>query len=380
MADLLPDASLVWRTAGGNPTRCGLFNHEVHHQPHPTRRLQVQGAVQAAVVFCSEGAAIVADMAGVVHAFSAKGKLSWRAKLPGGISATPAVHGVKPHVFIGTHTGWVYALDTQHGETLWQQRIATKADPRILSDLLYLPQADAIVLNSWGGRFRALDAASGTERFSWDAGISPYSAAAADRNGVSYCLRAVPNRGVEFVRLTSKGEETVLHRTPEGKRGARRTMVAATPILDEERAVAYCVINQDSGSFVRAWSLASGTLLWSHPLANSVQATPTLRRDGTILVADLAGFVHAIGPDGSARFRYASGCEYLLAGGVCEASGTAYFGDPLGVLHVIDKQGVGKAVFEAKRAIQARPSFGADGSLYLPSSDRVVYVFDSKSA
>jgi len=172
----------------------------------------------------------------------------------------------------------------------------------------------------------------------------------------------------------------VLHRSPEGKRGVRRTMVAATPILAETPGIAYGVVNQDSGSLLHAWALGTGRLLWSHSLPASVQATPTLRNDGAILVADLAGSVRAIGPDGRNRFEYSSACEYFLAGGVSEFGGTSYFGDPLGVLHVIDKQGVGKAVFEATRGIQARPSFGPDGSLYLPSSDRSVYVFASRPA
>jgi hypothetical protein len=30
---------------------------------------------------------------------------AWQVKLPGGISATPAVHATEPQVFIGLHTG-----------------------------------------------------------------------------------------------------------------------------------------------------------------------------------------------------------------------------------------------------------------------------------
>lgn len=374
-AQQITDEAAIWRTAGGDGTRRGLFGGAVRIRPHRARRLTAQAAIQASVVFDEEGRAFVADLAGGVQAFSAQGELLWRVKLHGGISATPAVHPAKPQVFLGTHRGWVYALATAQGATLWKKEIPTRSDPRILSDLLYLPQADAVVMSSWGGRFHALEAASGLERFSWEAGLSPYAAASAGRDGHLYCLRAVASQGVELVRVTSQGEETILHRLTEEKRGARRTLVAAAPVLDEARGVAYFVINRDQGSLLHAWSLPSNTLLWSLPLPNSVQATPALRKDGTILLADLAGFVQAIGPEGAARFRYASGCEYLLAGGVCEAGGTCFMGDPLGVLHVIDAQGRGRAVFEAKRAIQARPAFGPDGRLYVPSNERTVYGF-----
>jgi outer membrane protein assembly factor BamB len=355
-----------------------LFVRAVQIKPRPARRLPAEGAIQAAVVFDEQGTAFVADMVGAVQGFSSSGKLRWRVKLSGGVSATPAVHPAKPQMFVGTHAGWVYALDTATGATLWRKEVPTKSDPRILSDLLYLPQADAVVLSSWGGRFHALDAGSGAERFSWDAGISPYAAAAADQEGNLYCLRAVWNQGVELVRVTSKGEETLRHPAPEEKRGARRTLVSAAPVLDERSGVAYFVINRDQGSRLHAWSLKSSSLLWTHPLPNAVQGTPALRHDGVILLADLGGSLHAIGPDGTPRFRYASGCEYLLAGGVCEAGGTCFIGDPVGVLHAINGQGAGHTVFEAKRSIQARPSFATDGSLYLPATDRTVYVFPAR--
>lgn len=368
----------LWRTAGGDNARRGLFAHPVQIGSRRAHALSAEGAIQASVVFDEQGTAFVADMAGAVQAFASSGTLRWRVKLSGGVSATPAVHPAKPHLFVGTHAGSVYALDTATGAVLWRKEVPTKNDPRILSDLLYLPQADAVVLSSWGGRFHALDAGSGAERFSWDAGISPYAAAASDKEGNLYSLRAVWNQGVELVRVTSRGEEAVLYRAAEEKRGTRRTLVAAAPTLNEDRGVAYFIVNRDQGGVLHAWSLKSSSLLWHHPLPNAVQGTPALRHDGVILLADLGGSLHAIGPDGTPRFRYSSGCDYLLAGGVCEAGGTCFMGDPVGVLHAINGQGAGKKIFEARRSIQGRLSFGLDGSLYVPATDRTVSVFPAK--
>jgi hypothetical protein len=110
-------------------------------------------------------------------------------------------------------------------------------------------------------------------------------------------------------------------------------------------------------------------------LPNSVQASPALRKDGFILIPDLAGFVQGITPEGAWAFRYAAGCEYLLASAAVEAGGTAFVGDPLGMLHVIDHRGTGQPAFEAPRAIQGRPSFSPDGHLHLPCTGHEVYVF-----
>ena len=370
--------SLIWRIAGGDASRRGLFAANVELKTNPERQLSAGGSVQASVVFDDAGRAFVADMGGAVQAFSRDGELLWRVNLPGGISATPAVHSKKPRLFVGDHTGVVCALDTADGSQLWKADLPTRADPRILSDLLYMPEADAVVLNSWGGRFHALEAETGAERTSWSAGLFPYSAAALAEDGLLYCLRAVEKQGVEFVRVAPDGSEAVLHRVPEDKRGARRTMVAAAPIADNERSMVYFIINEGRRSQLHAYSRRSGTLAWSQPLPNAVQATPALRRDGVILAPDLGGFVQGVGPDGSLRFRYESGCEYLLAAAVSEAGGTSFFGDPLGVVHAIDERGGGKKMFEVPRAIQARPSFDAEGNLYVPSTDRSIYVFSNR--
>lgn len=370
--------AFIWRAAGGSAARRGLLDRRAPIHPQPARRLSAQGALQASVVFDGEGRALVSDMAGGVQAFSPQGKRLWQVQVAGGISATPVVHPEKSQMFLGTHAGWVFALDTTGGSILWQKQIPTSSDPRILSDLLYLPQAGAVVLSSWGGRYYALHSETGAEQFSWEAGISPSAAAAADSDGMIYCLRAISRKGVELVRVTSSGEESILYHAPEDRRGARRALVAAGPVLDEERHLLYFLVNRESGGQLLAWSLKAGQARWEHSLSSSVQAAPAIRPDGAIVLADLAGCVHALGPDGTARYRYVTGCEYLLAGGVSEAGGSFYLGDPFGALHLIDSQGQGKAVFEAGRSIQARPSFDPAGNLNLPCTDKNVYVFEGR--
>jgi outer membrane protein assembly factor BamB len=96
-------------------------------------------------------------------------------------------------------------------------------------------------------------------------------------------------------------------------------------------------------------------------------------------LADLAGVVHVLAPDGSPRFRYVSGADYLLAGGVSDGQGTVYFGDPAGVVHRLRPDGTGQPVFEAPRSLQARPSFDRRGNLYIPSTGHQVYVFHNRA-
>jgi outer membrane protein assembly factor BamB len=374
-ADLTFKESSIWHTAGGDNSRRGLFAGAAKIKSRPTRRIPTRGALQAPVVFDGHGTAFTADMTGEIQAVSFEGKRLWRTRVEGGVSASPAVHPVEPSLFLGTHAGWVYALDTITGVTRWRKAILTQSDPRILSDLLHHRQTGTVVLSSWGGRFVALDEQTGEARSSWDAGITPSSAVATDRNGLLYGLRAVAGKGIQLVRLSAKRDETVLFTEPESPRGVRRALVAAAPVVDDDRAIVGCVFNSDKDGVLLVWALKSESPLWRKPLAAPVQATPAILADGSLVVADLSGHLQAFTPDGAARWRYYAGCEYLLAGPVAEAGGMCAIGDPLGQIHLVGADGRGRKIFEAKRSIQARPSFSPQGRLHVPATDRTVYVF-----
>jgi outer membrane protein assembly factor BamB len=368
-------SAIPWSCAGGDFTRSGLSPLRVQLDPQPLYHLQAQGALQASVVFDADDRALVADMSGCIRAFAADRLLLWQVHLDGPISATPAVDPVAGHLYVGTNHGWLCALRTSDGHTLWRRKIPTQSDPRILSDLLYLRDSDRLITSSWGGQFLAVEGASGTMCQSWDAGISPQSGAMADTQGRAYCLRAVEERGIEWLQVSPDGVERVLHREPGKERPVRRVMVSAAPVLDAARHRGYAIMNRNGSARLLAWSIVEDRLLWSHELPAAVVATPTVRADGCVLVSDLSGQVLAVDSDGQRRFSYSAGCEYLLAGSVSDVGNTTFLGDPWGRLHVLAPGGKGEVAFESERAVQARPSLDRHGHLFLPGTDHTVRVF-----
>jgi outer membrane protein assembly factor BamB len=375
MSDGVSSQSVVWRCGGGDNSRRGLFGGAARLSAEPAGRLETSGAVQASVVFTQSGTAFVADMAGVVQAHQPGGKLWWRVQLDAGISATPAVSADDRVLFVATHHGEVRALETDSGTTVWRQRIPSKSDPRILSDLLYLPRAGLVVLSSWGGQFHALEAQTGQKRFSWEAGISPRAAAAADRAENVYCLRVRSGHGVELVKVSSRGEGQVLLRQAENPEGARRTLVAAGPVLDEERGMAYLILNKAREGELVACRMEDGTVLWRRSLPAAVQAMPSLLTGGEIVVSDLGGWLRSFSSTGAAGWSFDTGSDYLLAGGAGEGDGVFYIGDPLGQVHRINPRGERSVFYRTPRSVQARPSFDPRGRLYIPCTDHRVHVF-----
>lgn len=343
-------------------------------------RLPTRGAVQASVVFDPCDRMLVADMSGCVQAFSSEGAPLWQRQLEGAISATPAVDVQDGRVFVGTHLGWVYALNSAEGTVVWRRRLPTKSDARVVSDLMVAPVRRQVVLSSWGGVFHALAVATGLTQQTWDAGIAPQAAASADARGNLYFARAVRGQGVSCVRVGPDGAETLLVRQSEGKRGASRMVVAAAPVLDENRGVIYLITNGDRETTLRAWSAPNDRLLWKQEIPRFTTATPALRADGAIVLAGMDGALRAFSAEGSPILHYPTGAEYLLAGPVSDAEGTVFLGDPLGQVHIVDKAGSGRIVFEAVRSIQARPAFDRLGNLCVPGTDRTVYVFRNQTA
>ena len=370
----------VWSVAGGGASRAGLIPGPVRIGPKPARRLAARGAVQASAVFDADDRVFIADMAGWIQAFASTGVPLWQHQLDGAVSATPAVDVSAGRVFVGTQTGWVYALATGDGSVLWRKSIPTRSDARIVSDLLFLATHQRVVLSSWGGRFNALDTATGEIAHTWDAGISPQAGASADTLGNCYCLRAVRGEGVAFVRVAPDGAESVLWLQPEGPRGASRMVVAAAPVLDEPRGIAYFIVNRGRDSALHAWSLRDARLLWLRDFPRMIVATPALRPDGALVIAGMDGAVRALSVDGLPLFHYQTGADYLLAGAVGDSLNTTFVGDPLGRLHVIDPGGRGRTAFETTRSLQARPAFDRRGHLYLPSTDRTVHIFRNLAA
>jgi outer membrane protein assembly factor BamB len=372
--------SLIWTVAGGAGARTSRFPKQVRLDPKLSQRLAARGAVQASVVFDAQQRAFVADMGGWIQAFARDGQQLWERQLEGAVSATPACDPETGRLFAGTHAGWVCALNCADGAVLWRGQLPSKTDPRILSDLLYLPAQKLVVTSSWGGAFHALDAGTGESQQTWDAGIYPQSGASADVRGNIYCLRAVHSLGVCFVRRSLRGEETVLHRQAESPRGAGRMSVAAAPVLDENLGRAWFIINGDREGTIHAWSIKDERLLWTRTVPRMLLSSPAVATDGALILADMNGLLRAWTPDGTPLFQYSTGADYLLGGAVCDADGQSFLGDTEGRLHRVTLSGKGKVFFEASRSIQARPAFDSSGNLYLSATDRNVYVFKNSAA
>lgn len=370
----------VWRTAGGDAARRALFDGQAGALADPTAWFRAAGPVQASPVFDPAGCSYVVDLSGGVQSHSETGEHRWTTRLNAAFSSTPVLDPTDERLFVGAHDGTVAALDTASGSLAWRRSLPSRTDPRILADALFLPGSRSVMFSSWGGRWWQLNAAQGEPVADWSAGSFPRSAPASDARDTVFFLRAVPERGVEWVRRDSRGNEVVLHREPDPPHGAAPGRLSAGPVLDEAGSVAYLVFPLGATSRLMAWDLASDQIRWTRDLPAAVHAQPGLLRGGQLVLADLAGHVHSVDPNGSILFSVSLECDYLLAGGVCPGDDQWILGDPLGGLNEIRSDGGIRRRFVAPRAIQGRPAIDPSGNVLMPCMDGSVYRLANRTA
>ncbi len=379
MAENQINTDKVWQTMGGCNSRTGCMRIQKSGPLTHRQTLPAQGGVFSSPVFSREGDVFIADMAGGVQAFSSDGSILWKKVFSDGFHASPVMDTQNNRLFAGTVKGDLYALNAQNGDEIWCKSVAGKYDPRILSDLLHISEKKLILFSSWEWKFFAIDSDSGADRFSLPAGPSPRAGASAAENGTIYALRpefSGKNRGVRLIQINpDSDEESSLFFQPLDESARYASVIAAAPVIDNERQVVIFAANLTHDSVIHAVSIPSGNPLWKYRLKRNVYATPLLLEDGAAAVGDLNGDLHCIDKDGALHYRYKTGSYYIYGGAVCLGDGNVYVGDSEGKVHYVNAQGIGEPFFEAERCIEGRPSFSPDGKLYVPSTDGNVYVF-----
>jgi len=361
----------VWRHGGGDRGRTALFPGEASLGPL-RRLLETKASIQAPVVFDRSGAAYLADMAGGVYACRADAGLLWRAQVPGGVAAAPALSEDDQSLFVGTLAGYVCRLETLSGRERWRTLLPTDSDPRVVADLLFLREEGWIAASSWGGRLTALDATTGAPARSWDAGLYPSAPAAADPRGRIWFLRTRDPAGLELVLAEPHGGEQTVLRTPAGPRGARRLRAIAPPVADARRNRLWHIANAGPACRLIAVDLETGRKKVEIAWDAAVTAGAALLPDGGLAIADLAGRAAALDSAGGVRWKADLGADYLLAGLAADRAGRVFCVDPLGAVWRFSPSGEKLKVGETRRALLARPSFDPAGRLWIPSTDRGV--------
>lgn len=122
-----------------------------------------------------------------------------------------------------------------------------------------------------------------------------------------------------------------------------------------------------SGQF----TLSIADAAWQYVADDELPASPAIAPDGTIYLLSSFGFLHAVNPDGSRKWR-ANLTGFSVSGGVAVGpDGTIHAVDDFGYVYALNPaNGARKWRFDTGEAsISTAPAIGADGTVYVKSDD-----------
>ncbi len=117
---------------------------------------------------------------------------------------------------------------------------------------------------------------------------------------------------------------------------------------------------------------------WQFATEDPINASPSIAPDGTIYLLDEFGYVHALNPSGTRKWRSTVSSGNAYGGAVALGpDGTLYFGDDIGYVYALDPvTGARKWRFLTGDVIWTSPAVAADGTIYVKSDDGLLYAFN----
>ncbi len=117
----------------------------------------------------------------------------------------------------------------------------------------------------------------------------------------------------------------------------------------------------------------NGTLKWSLPMPDWVDATPAIGSDGTLYFGGWDGKFQAIAPDRTVKWTFSAG-GFIASSAAIGADGTVYFGAGNGNLYALTPGGALKWFFPTGDWIDSSPAIGPDGTIFFGSWDKNIYA------
>ena len=273
---------------------------------------------------------------------------AWRFESTGELYSSPAVaNGL---VYVGTKSGFIYALDAVTGEERWKVALGdyiVRSSPAIVDGSVYIGSGYSIY---------SLDAMTG--RQTWEA-KTPFSGSSSPSvwNGSIYI--ASQSSSVYSFDATS-GEQRWTFQT-DGP-------IFSSPAISNE--IVY--VGTDSGKLL-AMSAETGQVAWRFEAESAIYSSPAIS-DGLAFVTSRGGKVYAVElAGGRLRWSYDAGGDAspVVAGGVL------YVASADGGLYALDAETGGdpKWLFPTGSPITTSPVI-ADGVIYLASGS-TLYAVDA---
>ena len=138
----------------------------------------------------------------------------------------------------------------------------------------------------------------------------------------------------------------------------------------------YICVDSSSGSGSQ-FTLSIDDSEWQYVTNDPVNTTPAVAADGTLYFGDEIGFVHAVNPNGTRRWRYAGTTGGFPTGAIAVATdGTVYCGDDAGFVYALNPTGTLKWKYTVGGIVGTAPAISADGTIFAKSDNGQLFALN----
>ncbi|MFI9104654.1 serine/threonine-protein kinase [Streptomyces fildesensis] len=355
----------VWGTPVVSDGRLYVTSFEVHALDIASGRRQFKTRDVAWTMAVADGRIHASDGPSLYALDTADGGDLWRTGVEGWIYSLHAEHGT---VVTGTRGGGVQAWDADRGLLRWERGGAQtefespESGPSIAAGTVYF---------QGGGRFYAIDAGSGAERWSYPVGAS----------GVPGATGSVPTRPVVadgIVYVTAGTRVLAL----DARSGAERWRFDAPAVMfgppahvPGAGAAGGGIYIADHLGTVYALDPHSGRDRWRVATEPRQSLEPVLVAGGDVLLGAGSALYTLDAVTGNPKWRFAAQGE--IVGSPVVADGRVHFGSKDHCLYTVDAGG-GQLRWKLETGGEITGSpVAADGVVYACSKDRCVYALDA---
>ncbi len=122
------------------------------------------------------------------------------------------------------------------------------------------------------------------------------------------------------------------------------------------------------------------SLKWKYQTGDYVDSSPAVGSDGTIYVGSGDGYVYALNPDSSLKWKYQTEGYWVSSSPALGSDGTIYVGSQDNHVYALNPDGSLKWRYQTGYWVDSSPAVGSDGTIYVGSGDGYVYALNPDSS